>query len=67
METYVAKYLVDNVHTARASFLASELLEAMAAFNSMYPEYKEKVVSWTGPTGIVFQMHDSKLSMTDMD
>lgn len=63
MEEYICHYLTDPVHSARVVIHAEGLGEAMGAFNSRLPEYSESVLKWTGPTGITFLMHDSKIGM----
>lgn len=37
--------------------VADSLAQAMGILNEDLPECREMVVSWTGPTGIIFQMH----------
>lgn len=61
MAEYVCHYLTGAVHSARRVYHADTLPAAMAAHNAAMPEYADKVLKWVGPTGIVFQMHDSKL------
>lgn len=63
MNEYVCHYLTDATHSARAVYHADELPRAMAMHNAALPEYRDKVLKWVGPTGINFQMHDSKLTL----
>ena len=63
MNEYVCKYLTDATHSARRVYHAPDLPTAMAMHNAAMPEYKDKVLTWIGPTGIHFHMHDSKLTL----
>lgn len=65
MEEYVCHYLTDAAHSARAVYHADGLGTAMAMHNSALPEFRDKVLKWVGPSGINFQMHDSRLSLND--
>lgn len=47
----------------RRVYHASDLPDAMAMHNQAMPEYSDRVISWLAPSGITFQMHDSKLGM----
>jgi hypothetical protein len=58
---YVCHYLVGPTNTARRVYHAHGLGDAMKMHNQEMPEYRDKVLKWVGPTGINFQMHDSKL------
>ena len=40
---------------------AEDLAQAMGILNEDFPELKHDVISWLGPTGITFQMHDRKM------
>lgn len=63
MDEYTCHYLTDAVHSARAVYHADDLPTAMAVHNAVLPEFRDKVLKWVGPTGITFQMHDSKLTL----
>lgn len=63
MDAYTCHYAIGPFKQARAVYHAPGLATAMASHNAALPAHRDKVLKWTGPTGITYLMHDSKLTL----